>query len=177
MPPLETITLHLTASSIEAYCNALTRRSATLEKRVAALDALMTFIATQTDAGEQAKAEFAAIRQTLHTHFELAHAALLAERTERLQRALSSHHLPTITTLYSSLSRDAFWTLLGRVVERLEAGQLSALRSWAADWMMAAKQRAKQATPYPDAIDFGAAGIDASEYLAMSDLCRYLGVE
>ncbi len=170
------ITLQLTASGIDAYCRELARRSPTLEKRVAAIDAIITFISTQTDVGEQAKAEFRAIKHTLLDHFEQAREALLDERAQRLQQALQKRHLPSIAMLYTSLSRDAFWTLLGRVERQLDAAALSALRSWAAGWLIQAKQRAQQASPYPDAIDFNAAGIDASEYLAMIDLGRYLGV-
>ena len=171
------ITLQLTAGGIDSYCRELVRRSPTLEKRVAALDALITFISSQTEPGEQAKAEFVSIKQTLLDHLEQAREALLNERAQRLQQALQVQHLPHITTLYASLSRDAFWTLLGRVAQQLDAAALDSLRSWASGWLLQAKQRAQQASPYPDAIDFNAAGIDVAEYLAMTDLCRYLGVD
>jgi hypothetical protein len=172
----DAITLHLTARGIDAYCRDLARRTPTLEKRVAALDALITFISTQADAGEQARAEFSAIKQTLLDHFEQAREALLTERAQRLQRALLAQQLPQLATLYTSLSRDAFWTLLGRVEQQLDSAALHVLRSWAQEWLWQAKQRARQASPYPDTIDFTAAGIEPAEYLAMSDLCRYLGV-
>ncbi len=171
------ITLQLTAHGVDAYCRELARRSPTPEKRVAALDALITFISSQTEPGEQAKAEFLAIRKTLLDHFEQARAALLDARAERLQQALQARHLPDIATLYTTLSRDAFWTLLGLVEQRLDTAAMDALRSWASGWMTQAKQRAQQASPYPDAIDFKAAGVDASQYLAMTDLCRYLGFD
>lgn len=176
MHSTDAITLQLTARGIDAYCRDLARRTPTLEKRVAALDALTTFISTQADAGEQAKAEFSAIKQTLLDHFEQAREALLSERAQRLQQALLAHHLPQLATLYTSLSRDAFWTLLGRIEQQLDSVALQSLRSWAREWMSQAKQRAQQASPYPDTIDFSAAGIEPSEYLAMTDLCRYLGV-
>lgn len=176
MHSINAITLQLTARGIDAYCRDLARRTPTLEKRVAALDALITFISTQADAGEQARAEFSAIKQTLLDHFEQAREALLTERAQCLQQALLAHHLPQLTTLYTSLSRDAFWTLLGRIEQQLDSDALHALRSWAKEWMSQAKQRAQRASPYPDTIDFTAAGIDPSEYLAMTDLCRYLGV-
>jgi len=175
--PTDAITLHLTASGIDAYCRELARRSPTLEKRVAALDALITFISSQADAGVQASKEFAAIKQTLLQHFEQARAALLEERARRLQQALQNQHLPTITALYTSLSRDAFWTLLGQIERQLDRAALASLCHWAADWLSQARQRARQASRYPDAIDFHAAGIDATEYLAMNDLCRHLGID
>ena len=171
------ITLQLTARGVDAYCRELARQSPTLEKRVAALDALITFISTQTDTGEQAKAEFVSIKQTLLDHFEQAREALLDERARRLHQALQTRRLADISTLYTSLSRDAFWTLLGRVEQQLDTAAVDALRSWAAAWLIQARQRAQQASPYPDTIDFNAAGINASEYLAITDLCRYLGAE
>ena len=177
MNSTDAITLRLTARRVDAYCLELARRSPTLEKRVAALDALITFLSSQTDSGEQAKAEFVSIRKTLLDHFEQARAALLEERAGRLQQALQARHLPDIATLYTAHSRDAFWTLLSRVEQRLDTAAMDALRSLASRWMTQAKQRAQQASPYPDAIDFKAAGIDASQYLAMTDLCRYLGLD
>ncbi len=175
MNPTDIITLQLTANRIDSYCRDLTRQTPTLEKRVAAIDTLITFISTQTDAGQQAKAEYVAIKKTLLEHFENAREALLDERAERLLRALQNRNLANITALYTSLSRDAFWTLLGRAEQQLDETSLNSLRQWAADWMNQAKKRAHQASPYPDAIDFNTAGIDVSEYLAMTDLCHHLG--
>lgn len=170
------ITLHLTARGIDGYCHELARRAPNVEKRVAALDTLITFISAQADAGEQAKGEFAAIKHSLLVHFEQARETLLAERAQQLQAALQARQLPQLTAVYNSLSRDAFWTLLGRVEQQLDAAAVAALRRWAVEWMIGAKQRAQQTSPYPDAIDFTAAGIDATEYLVMTDLCRALGV-
>ena len=177
MNTTDAITLRLTSSGIDAYCHALARRAPTLEKRVAAIDALITFISTQADAGEQAKAEYMSIKQILLDHFEQARELLFNERAQRLLKALHSQNLPAITTLYTSLSRDAFWTLLGRVEQQLDAAALHSLRSWASDWLIQAKQRAQKASPYPDAIDFNATDIDISEYLAMTDICHYLGTK
>lgn len=174
MPSPSAITLQLTASGIDAYCRDLARRSPTLEKRVIAIDTLITFIASQADAGDQAKGEFVAIKQRLLDHFEQARTTLLAERAQRMQQALIKQQLLTITMLYSTLSRDAFWTLLGQAVQQLDETASTSLRSWAESWLSHAKQCAQQASSYPDAIDFNAAGIDATEYLAMTDLCRYL---
>ncbi len=60
---------------------------------------------------------------------------------------------------------------------QLDAAAWGEIRRWASGWLIQAKQRAQQASPYPDAIDFKAAGIDVSEYAAMTDLARYLGIE
>lgn len=173
----KTITLRLTAAAIDAYCRDLTRRSPTLEKRVAAIDALITFISTQTEPGEKAKEEFVSVRKTLLDHFEQAREALLDERAGRLREALQARRPPRIAMLYAALSRDAFRAVLDRVLRELDVDAMQQLRDWTSGWLREAKQRAAQASPYPDAIDFKAAGIDVSEYLAMSDLCRYLGVE
>lgn len=169
------ILLKLTASGIDRYCEELARRSPSLEKQVAALDALATFVLTQTDSGEQAKAEFAAIKQTLQAHFERARQALLAERAQGLRRALVSQKLSAIAAIYTSVSRDAFWTLLGAVEQDLGASERTACRQWASGWLAQAKQRAQEASGYPDAVDFAAAGIDVVDYAAMTDVCRYFG--
>ncbi len=124
--------------------------------------------------GQQVKPEFQSIKQILLDHFEQARAALLNERAQRLLKALQAQSLPHIALLYASLSRDAFWALLGRVEPQVDAAALDAIRRWAFDWLTQAQQRAQQASPYPDAIDFKAAGIEVTEYSAMTDLARYL---
>ncbi len=93
------IRLPLTVSGVDAYCRELSRRSPTLEKRVAAIDAIIAFVSSQTDAGEQAKAEFLSIKQTLLDHFEQAREALLNERAQRLRQALQAQNVPSIAIL------------------------------------------------------------------------------
>ncbi len=106
MPSTNAITLQMTASGVDAYCRDLTRRSPTLEKRVSAIDALITFISTQTDVGEQAKAEFQSIKQTLLDHVERAREALLDERAQRLLKPLQAQSLPHIApALFLAFSR------------------------------------------------------------------------
>jgi hypothetical protein len=177
MHSTKSIILQLTVSGVDAYCRELARLSPTLEKRVAAIDSLITFISSQTDVGEQVKVEFLSIKRTLLDHFEEAREALLNERAQRLGQALQSQRLPYIAALYTSISRDAFWTLLGRVELQLDADALFALRCWASGWALQVKQQAQKLSPYPDTIDFKALGIDGSEYLAMSDLCRYFVID
>lgn len=172
-----TIVLRLTARGIDAYCHELARLAPGPEKRIATLDALLTFVSTQADPGERAKADFAAVRQTLLGHLEQAREALLRERAARLHRALDGRRLPELAAMYNALSRDAFWALLGRIEPVLERAALESLRGWVADWMTGAWQRARQAGACPDAIDFAAAGIDVAEFVAMTDLGRYLGVD
>jgi hypothetical protein len=171
------VTLQLTAAGIDAYCGQLARRLPSPGKRVAAIDALITFLSTQVDTGQQAGPQFRAIREILDRHFEAAREALLDERARRLEQALRGGRVSDIGALYGTVSGGTFRTLLARATGGFDAGTLRSVRAWAADWQERVGAPARQASPYPDSVDFRAAGVDPAQYLAMTDLCRYLGID
>lgn len=165
--------LTLSAEGIDNYCHELARHSTRVERRVAALDALQTFVASMAGPAEQAQAGYAAIRETLERHIEGARAELHAAQTTALADALSARSLGRITRIYAALSRDAFWQLLNSVESRLGAEACRGVAAWSEGWLLQAKERSAQASPYPDAMDFKAAGIEVDEYTAMSDICKF----
>jgi hypothetical protein len=167
------ITLTLSAEWVDGYCRDLLRRTSSVDKRLAALDALNTFFGVAATSGEQATPAFAAIRTTLAHHLEQARAELLQHSATQLAAALNRQQLARASTIFAALSRDAFWQLLGRVEERLGAQQTAQLAAWCRQWMAQVKSHAAQHSPYPDAIDFKASGIDLTEYLMMSDIDKF----
>lgn len=170
------VQLLLSAATMEQYCGELERRSPTLEKRIAALDALITFIARHSEPAEQAKEEYAAIRATLSRHFEQARGELLQQQGRNLIAALRAHDLGAIARTFGALSRDSFWQLLQQAEGEMTRDENAGVARWCGQWMQQAEARATAASPYPDAIDLKAAGIAVVDYSAMRDLCRFYGV-
>jgi hypothetical protein len=169
------LTLSLTAAWLDGYCRDLVRRTSVPEKRVAALDALQTFIAVAADAGAQATSGYTAIRETLAHHLEQARAELLREAGEKLTAALRDQQLAPAAALYTALSRDAFWQLLKQVEAGLDPQATADLAAWCRHWLAQTQQAAAAHSPYPDAIDFKASGIDVTSYLMMCDLNKFFG--
>jgi hypothetical protein len=167
------ITLTLTAEWLDGYCRDLLRRTTSLEKRVTALDALQTFVTIATEPGEQATPGFAAIRATLAHNIDQARAELLQEYADRLASALRRHEVTRAATLFTALSRDGFWQLLGPVEARLGPEATAQVVTWCRQWLTEARSRGTAHSPYPDAIDFKAAGIDITEYLMFTDLNKF----
>jgi hypothetical protein len=173
MTTLLPVTLTLTAEWLDGYCHDLQRRTTSLEKRVTALDALQTFMAIATEPGEQASSGFAAIRSTLAQHIDQARAALLQEYADRLGEALRRHQVMHAATLFSALSRDGFWQLLTPLEDRLGPETTAEVAAWCRQWLAETQSRAAAHSPYPDAIDFKASGIDLTEYLMFTDLNKF----
>ena len=165
--------LNLTPERIERYCEELARTVSKPERRVAALDAVKTFLAAMADAGEQADPAFVEVKAILARHFDSAREALQREQTVRLAEALRQQKLSSITAIYQSVSRDGFWQLLTGAEHGLETALSHQIGEWCREWLAQARERSEKASPYPDAIDFQAAGIDVGEYTAMTDLARF----
>lgn len=169
----KSISLTLTAAGLDAYCSDLMRRTSALEKRVTALDALHTFISVAAEPAEQASPAFAAIRLTLSRYLDQARAELLQEYAGRLAEALRQHQVTQAGSLFTALSRDGFWQLLGQVEGILGPRHCEELAAWSRQWQVDTQSRAAAHSPYPDAIDFKASGIDLTEYLMMSDINKF----
>ncbi len=167
------IHLRLDAAGIDSYCRGLARHLATPEKRIAALDALKTFLAAQVSSGERQKPAFSQIELILAHHFDEARAELQQRQAASLVTALRDRALGEITPIYTALSRDAFWQLLEMAERELEIAQRPALAEWSRDWLAQAETRSAEASPYPDSIDFKAAGIAVADYTAMRDICHF----
>lgn len=165
-----TIHIKLSPESVEIYCDELKRHTSRTEKRVIALDALMTFLSAVTDPGEQATPAFSEIKATLLRHFDTARTNLLQEQSETVTGALHQRKLWRILSVYNALSRDAFWTILVAAKDALGYEESNRIADWSREWLEEVKMRSAQTTPFPDAIDFKGAGIEVAEYMAMSDI-------
>lgn len=150
------------------------RSTASVEKRLIALDALLTFVGAAVDPVFLRDETFEQIKSTLSAHIEQARAELMNENTLRLSAAFKQQDVAQIAVVFGSLSRSGFWGLLSQAMNRLGEGEREDMSRWAIGWLDEMKRRGEQASPYPDSIDFAAAGIDIAEYTAMTDLCKYI---
>ena len=168
------ITLQITPAWISDYCQEIQRSTATSEKRLVALDALLTFISAAVDPVFLKDEAYEHIKKMLSAEVEGARRELMEERSLLLYRAFELQDVAKIAFIFNSLSRGGFWDLLTQTMSRMDEGLRKELSAWAIRWLDETTSRGEQASPYPDTIDFVSAGIDISEYTAMTDLCKYI---
>lgn len=166
----QTISLQLTAEAVDSYCRDLERRTSSVEKRIVSLDALRTFLAVQLGTAEQANPEYEAIRRCLDNHFDRARHQLHQQQSGQLIEALMQKNLSRLAALYQALSRDAFWQLMEEVKSSLGRETSEGVGLWSMAWLDDVKRRSAELSPYPDAIDFKAVGIDVVDYSLMRDI-------
>ncbi len=168
----QSVNLTLTAEGIDSYCRELARRLPGEEKRIAAVDALRTFLAVQVGTAVQSTPGYAAIRACLERHFEEARSALQHRQLGQLVDGLRARQLARARELYQALSRDAFWQLLLQAQHELGMETSEAVGGWSRAWLRDVERRSAQHSPYPDAIDFRAVGVDVADYSVMRDIAR-----
>jgi hypothetical protein len=168
------VIIQLSSQWIGDYCQEMKRSTATVEKRLVALDALLTFISKAIDPAFMKNESYEQIKVILSTHLEQARTELMEEGTLRLARALQQHDVAQVAKLFITLSRSGFWEVLTQVFNRMDEGLQAGVTAWAFRWLDETKSRGEQASPYPDTINFAAAGISIEEYTVMTDICHYL---
>jgi hypothetical protein len=165
--------LDIEAQQLEKFCNQLLTRSRDIVKTHESLITLETFIKV-FGAGQQGSDGYIAIETLIGRITELTRQQLLQQKTVELLVAIRSKNVPAVTALHTPLSRNGFYLILQAVAAGLLPGEIQVLQDWAKNWTADAKQKADQASKFPDAPDFRAAGVALEEYLGMMDVCRYL---
>ncbi len=169
----EQMTLRVTAEEIEQFCAELCRGSANTSRKHAALIALEGFIVRFT-ATDKYTAVFNRILEIIQQYAEQTRSELLNEYADHLEPALHSRDAKALARIHHSVSRNGFDHLLSQVLERVSPDQLHALKLWAKNWVNEAESKARQASGYPDALNFKSAGIGLDEYRAICELKRKL---
>lgn len=170
----EAVQLRISPAWIEDYCQCIKRSTITVEKRLVALDTLRTFISAASGPELLHNETCVQVKTILGQHIEKARDELMAESAFSIAAALEQHDVGQIVKLFTSLSRSGFWQALIQSTDRMEDTRLEEITAWALQWLKEKKRQGEQASSYPDAIDFASAGIDVSEFTAMTDLCKYL---
>lgn len=168
----EPLTLRYTAAQMERFCRHLATHAPGSEQHLAALTALQSFIAAGADAGTQAGPAYQEVRRMLDLAQEQARAALLQQTEKRLTRALQQRDVGAVAAIYRPLSRSGFQQALAGALHALDAAAATDIGRWVQEWVDDARRRGEQASGFPDAMDFAAAGIDVGEFTAMHDVQR-----
>lgn len=170
----QTLHLALSAEHIGKLCAELGLQARGPAHLLTALMALQTCIAAHTPPGDRANAAYRDIQEILGHLSEEARRSLLEETAGILRAALMEQDSRAITRAHEALSRNGFWQAVAQVAEKLGKAQIEHAGDWLAAWCREKKSRAQAASPYPDSLDFRAAGIDPKEYAAMDEIRRAL---
>ncbi|MDH5484421.1 MAG: hypothetical protein OEY43_04215 [Gammaproteobacteria bacterium] len=167
------IQLHVSTSELDGFCQKLIKRSRDTSKTHESLITLETFIALFS-ATSKGSDEYYAVESLIKSHTEITRQQLLDEKTIELAHALLHQDINKLTAVHTPLSRNGFHNILSQICQQLTAGEVIQACNWCTDWLTMAKQKAEEASGYPDAMDFKKAGIAFEEYQAMLDTGRVL---
>lgn len=170
----QSLPLTLTADSIEKHCSELKTQMRSPAHLLTALVALQTVISTHTSPGNQADPAYRDIQGVLERHAAAARENLLVETAAMLRTALLEQDRRAIMHAHRALSRNGFWQAVAQAAQQTGPEHLASAAIWLETWCQQEKQRAQGASPYPDCLDFKAAGIDPQEYAAMDEIRRAL---
>ncbi len=167
------INLTVNSDDLEKFCNKLIKRSRDIAKTHDAMVTLESFISLFAK-GAQGTEEYRAIESLINTFTEKTRQKLLQEKAEELLLALRHRDLDAIISIYVPLSRSGFRQIVEMAVSQLTNEEISFVRNWSSEWVRVAKQKAEEASGYPDALDFNKSGVSIEAYQAMTDLGSYI---
>ena len=164
------IHLHLGLAQAGALFDRVLQGAHSPSQTLAGLDALALLLGSHTDALDRQGQAYGDIRTLLSDRLEQAREQLLGEQAAMLEKGLAGIDPAIVAQVHATLSREAFFQAVARYGQDLPADRRASLRTRVHTWCMDAERRARDASPYPDAMNWQAAGIVAQEYLAMQDL-------
>ena len=167
------MTLQISAQQIDQFCTELCRGSSNASRKHSALIALEGFIIRHSST-DKYTGIFNRIIGIIQDYAEQTRTELLNEYADRLRPALKNRDRTELARVHQSVSRNGFDHLLDQVLENLAPDLRSALKLWTEEWVTDADSKARQASGYPDALNFKEAGIRLDEYRAMTELKRKL---
>lgn len=163
------INLRISRHGIETFCREITQGSANTGRKHATLVALEGFIARHAGPDSHSPA-YEKILASIRHFSEQTRSKLLQEQVEALLPALQEQLPAEVGRIHSNLSRNGFSQVLDSVWNNLPRPARPSVMRWINDWCAQAEQAARQASGYPDAMNFRAANIDLREYRAMKDI-------
>lgn len=167
------ITLTVTPEGIESFCREIIGGSANTGRKHATLIALQGFIARHAGADSHSPA-CEAILQRIRNFSEQTRSDLLREQTNALQPALEENDVRELGRIHQTLSRNGFSQILSRAWQPIPADRQRRIIDRLQRWCGTAEQAAREASGYPDAMNFHAAGVDLQAYRAVRDILNQL---
>ena len=168
------IQLHLNPTQAIALFDRVVQGAHSPSQAMAGLNALALLLGAHTDERDRQGESYGMIRTLLSERIEQARERLLGEQAALLGQALEQFDTERVARVHAILSREAFFLAVARHGQGLPEERLASLRSRVRTWCKDAERRARAASPYPDAMDWRAAGIEAREFIAMQDLLSSL---
>ncbi|MFW2373801.1 MAG: hypothetical protein ACN4GM_11825 [Gammaproteobacteria bacterium] len=171
----ESISLKLSINSSELarFCDKIIRRSRDMAKTHDALVTLETFLLLFAREAHGTN-EYIAIEHLIKRYTEQTRSALMEQETQKLIAALQQQQATAISQIHTPMSRNGFYLILQTAFSQLSPAQQLSVKQWAIDCVKLARQKAEQASGYPEAYDFIKAGMSIEEFQAMEDVSRYL---
>ena len=173
IPMSNSINLKIDEIELEEFCQKIIKRSRDITKTHDALITLETFISLFGKASHGTN-EYYAIEAVMKSFTEQTRQQLLKKNTDELIEALQQCDINSITSIHTPLSRNGFYLILELAVSSLSKENINNVTKWSTGWVTRSRQKAEQASGYPDAFDFKSAGISIDQYQAMADVSHYL---
>ena len=168
----KTLTIQVNPKQLDSFCKKIISRSRNTANIHQALIVLEAFISAFSSDSQGAD-NYQNIQQTLKSHSLKTRELLMQEKTQQLKQGLSTQNIMLLADVYGSLSRNGFYQILSTATEQIVRSQIPSIAEWVIAWAGEAKQKAEQASGYPDALDFKKADIDIEQYQAMTDIAYF----
>jgi len=163
------INLRITPESITKYCHEIMQGSTNTGRKHAAITALEGFIARHAGADGYTPV-YEQVQEIIRNSAAETRSRLLSENGAALAPALRQQNRSEIARVYGSVSRNGFEQVLLEAVQHLTEQDRQYIVEWVGDWCLSSETAARQASGYPDAMDFRKAGIEILEYTALSHI-------
>lgn len=168
------ISLRLSEDTINAQCEFAIAQARNTSHALAMLIALQSFVSATVQPSDKHSPAFEAIKRIIENHAANLRAAMLSEQAAALRKAMQQHDCAAVMRIHAGMSRNGFWQASQQAIPQMDSAELTSAGEWAENWCADAKSRALAASGYPDALNFGKAGISPHEYAAMTELRNYL---
>ena len=173
MPEQSKITLSLSADDVRRFCREITHGTSNINRKHAALIALEGFIGKHAGADSHSPLHNE-ILGVVRSFSEETRSKLLDEQANELALGLQKMEVETISRVFRSISRNGFHEVAKQILANLSPGEVERAARWVTAWCEQAEASAKEASGYPDAMNFAAAGIPLADYQALTDIRRVL---
>ncbi|MCW9025444.1 MAG: hypothetical protein OQK73_12300 [Gammaproteobacteria bacterium] len=167
------ISLSVSTDELGRFCEKLIKRSRDISKTHDAMITLESFI-TLFSKMHHGTNEYRLIDELIKEYSEKTRQELLAEKSLELIQAIKNMDLASIARIHTPLSRSGFIQVLEQCQEQLSQVEINKIQGLAGNWLTEARQKAEEASGYPDAFDFKKANIDIEQFQAISDLHSFL---
>ena len=167
------INLTIDSDRLDRFCEKLMKRSRNADKTHDSLVTLEAFLC-QISNDSQGSSQFEHVINRLRQHCDKSRQQFLSEKAERLVGALRALNVVAVTEVYLPLSRSGFKDVMSKIIDRFSELELSIISDWSEQWLSYSRQKAAEASEYPDSLDFNRAGIRYDEFQAMTDLASFL---